>query len=76
MMHRAEIQLQSAGKLTRQISRISATCTAGRSRRSWTTRSITSPHASDHMTLVWFSTLPEENGINDRQPAKSADANT
>ena len=54
----------------------SARCTAGRSRRSWTTRSITSPHASDHMTLVWFSTLPEENGINDRQPAKSADANT
>ena len=39
-------------------------------------RSITSPHASDHMTLVWLSQLPEAPGRKERHPAKSAEAKT
>ena len=73
-MHSAAMQLQSLGKLTAQISRISSTCVPWGSFLLFTTRSITRPQASDHMTLVWFSTLPEEKGMNDRQPAKSAEA--
>ena len=41
----------------------------------FTVRSITSPHASDHMTLVWFRTFPSANGINDRASTNASDAN-
>ena len=73
-MHRLAMQLQSLGKLTAQISRISSTCAPWESFLLCATRSITKPQASDHMTLVWFSTLPEEKGRNERQPEKSDEA--
>ena len=57
--HRLAMQLQSLGKLTRQI-RITRSVFCSCVKRSlFATRSITSPHASGHMTLVWFRMLPK-----------------
>ena len=53
------MQLQSLGKLTRQMSRMSSTRTAPDVIFLLSaTRSITRPHASDHITLVWLSAPP------------------
>ena len=52
------MQLQSLGKLTRQMLTTSAALAAPPRRPLWATRSITRPQASDHITLVWFSTAP------------------
>ena len=69
------MQLQSAGKLTTQMPSTSSTVSGffvmfGLS----ATRSMTSPQASPHRTLVWFRTLPFENGRKDRQPVNSMEA--
>ena len=46
------MQLQSAGSAAAQMSRVRITFTGIPRRSSFATRSITSPHASDHMTPV------------------------
>ena len=49
---------ESLGKVTRQMRRVmSGTALRGR-RVLFAARSITSPHASGHMTLVWLSACP------------------
>ena len=52
------MQLQSLGKLTRHIRIITSVFPAALSLSLFAARSITNPHASDHITLVWLSTFP------------------
>ena len=72
--HSEAMQLQSLGKLTRHIKIITSVFPAALSLSLFAARSITNPHASDHITLVWLSTFPPENGMNERQPLKSFEA--
>lgn len=52
------IQLQSAGSATAQISKVKITFAGILISLLSAIRSRTSPHASDHMTLVWLRIFP------------------
>ena len=73
-MQSAAIQLQSDGKVRRQIPSTQPTL-AGVPSLLPHTCSIRSPPRSDQATLVWLSTLPFAKGMNDFHPLKSHDAN-